>query len=129
MIFMRLNVRNAILLSGALWLGIGIFLLTKGIYLFVYGVNAAGGAQKEFPLIKKITEYTKDPRQAVLILACSALFIGFFKGRMILKKSVRRVVGRICSLPSPLSIKNLYSKGYLALVAGMMGMGMLQSYL
>ncbi|MCB1072194.1 MAG: hypothetical protein H7A41_06425 [Chlamydiales bacterium] len=127
---MRLNTRNAILLSGALWMGIGILLLTKGIRYLVDGGNAViNGTQEGFSLIKKLTEYTKNPEQAALILICGGLLIGFFKGRVILKKSVNRVVDRIQSQPSPLPIKRLFSKGYLFLIGGMMCMGMIFKFL
>ncbi|QVL57176.1 MAG: hypothetical protein KFB93_07280 [Simkaniaceae bacterium] len=127
---MRLKSQSAILLSGALWMGIGILLLTKGIRYLVDGGNAViNGTQQGFSLIKKLTEYTKNPEQAALILICVALLIGFFKGRVVFKKTVNRVVDRIRSQPSPVSLNKIYSKGYLFLIGGMMCMGMVFKFL
>lgn len=127
---MRLKSQSAILLSGVLWMGIGILLLTKGIRYLVDAGNAViNGTQNGFSLIKKLSEYTKNPEQAALILICAALFVGFFKGRVVFKKTVNRVVDRIRSQPSPISIKSIYSKGYLFLIGGMMCMGMVFKFL
>jgi hypothetical protein len=127
---MRLKSQSAILLSGALWMGIGILLLTKGIRYLIDGGNAViNGTQQGFSLIKKLTEYTKNPEQAALILICVALLIGFFKGRVVFKKTVNRVVDRIRSQPSPVSLNKIYSKGYLFLIGGMMCMGMVFKFL
>ena len=127
---MYIKTRNAILLSGALWMGIGILLLTKGIRYLVDAGNAViNGTHQGFSLIKKITEYTKNPEQAAIILICVALLIGFFKGRVVFKRTVNRVVQRIRSYPSPVNIKSIYSKGYLFLIGGMMLMGMLFKFL
>ncbi|MDJ0652314.1 MAG: hypothetical protein QNJ27_04850 [Simkaniaceae bacterium] len=126
----NLSKKNAILLSGALWIGVGVLLLIKGIwYLKDARITVINGTQKGFSLIKKLTEFTNNLEQAILILLCGALFIGFFKGRVILKRSVNRVVNRIRSQPSPLFLKNIYSKGYLFLVGGMMCTGMVCKYL
>jgi len=126
----KLSKKNAILLSGAVWMGIGVLLLTKGIlYLEDARIAVSNWTQEGFSLIKKLTEYTKNPEQAALILICGALFVGFFKGRVVLKRSVNRVVDRIRSQPAPLSLKNIYSKGYLFLIGGMMCMGMAFKYL
>ena len=111
-------------------MGIGVLLLTKGIlYLEDARIAVINGTQEGFSLIKKLTEYTKNPEQAALILICGSLFVGFFKGRVVLKRSVNRVVDRIWSQPAPLSLKNIYSKGYLFLIGGMMCMGMAFKYL
>lgn len=127
---MRLSSRNAILLSGALWMGIGALLLVKGIRYLVDGGNAViNGTYQGFPLIGKLTEYTKNPIQAVLILICVALFIGFLKGRIVFKKTVNRVVNRIRREPSPISLRKIYPKGYLFLIGGMMCMGMVFKFL
>lgn len=127
---MRLNTRTAILFSGILWMGIGALLMTKGIRYLIEGGNAViNGTHEGFSLIKKLTEYTKNPEQAALILVCGALLVGFFKGRVVLKRSVNRVVDRIRSQPSPISIKKLYSKGYIFMIGGMMCLGMVFKFL
>lgn len=88
--------RTAILLSGALWLAIGIFLLYKGLYLI--------------------------PGSSTLIAV--GLLVGFLKGRLILPKSVRRIVARIQALPEPISLKQLYPPSYWILIGSMVGLGL-----
>lgn len=123
---MKLSHRNAILFSGLLWLGIGILLLTKGIGYLVEGGNGVlTGNHQGFSLIEKMSYFSKDRQQGALILICVALLLGFFKGRVVLKKTVNRIVNRIHSYPSPISLKEMYPKSYFFLIGGMMGMGML----
>lgn len=127
---MKLTARKAILLSGLLWMAIGILLLSKGIsYLHLAGNAVISGTHQGFSLIKKLTEYTKNPQQSALILICIALFVGFFKGRVVFKKTVNRVVARIRSQEEPISLGKIYSMGYLILIVGMMGLGMTFKYL
>lgn len=127
---MKVSHRNAILFSGLLWFGVGILLLTKGIGYLVEGGNAVlNGTQHGFSLIEQISRFSKDREQAALILICFALIVGLFKGRVVFKKTVNRIVARIRSYPSPVALKKIYPKGYLFLIGGMMGMGMLFKFL
>ena len=122
---MKLTARKAILFSGILWMVIGILLLFKGIsYLSLAGNAVINGTQQGFSLIKKLTEYTKNPEQSALIIICIALLIGFFKGRVVFKRTVNRVVTRIQSQQEPISFRKIYSMGYVILIVGMMGLGM-----
>lgn len=127
---MKLTARKAILFSGILWMAIGILLLFKGIsYLSLAGNAVINGTQQGFSLIKKLTEYTKNPEQSALIIICIALLIGFFKGRVVFKRTVNRVVTRIQSQQEPISFRKIYSMGYVILIVGMMGLGMVFKYL
>lgn len=87
------------------------------------------GTHQGFSLIKKLTEYTKNPEQSALILICAALCIGFFKGRVVFKRTVNRVVSRIHSEEEPIALGKIYSLGYVILIVGMMGLGMIFKYL
>ncbi len=91
----------AIALSGTLWMGIGIMLLTKGLRLLV----TAGKGE-----------------QTTLALVSVALLLGFIKGRFVLAKTVRRVVSRIASLPE-VTFTNVYEKKYLILLSSMVALG------
>ncbi|MBF5059950.1 hypothetical protein [Candidatus Neptunochlamydia vexilliferae] len=127
---MKLSHRNAILFSGLLWFGVGILLLTKGIGYLVEGGNAVlAGTHQGFSLIQQMGRFSNDPKQGALILICLALLVGFFKGRVVLKKTVNRIVNRIRSYPSPISLKEMYPKSYFFLIGGMMGMGMVFKFL
>lgn len=91
--------RSWILFSGFLWLVMGLWLLNKGLHL------------------------THNANWIAIGLA-----IGFIKGRFILAKTVRRVVGRILSLPLPIRAGQVYAKSYWFLISGMMGLGMLMRF-
>lgn len=52
-----------------------------------------------------------------------SLFIGFIKGRFVLRRTVLRVSSRILSLPLPIRIKDVYSLSYVCLIGSMMGLG------
>jgi sulfite exporter TauE/SafE len=127
---MKLTARRAILLSGLLWMVIGIFLLFKGIsYLSSAGNAVISGTHEGFSLIKKLTEYTKNPQQSALLIICTSLLMGFFKGRVVFKRTVNRVATRIRSQKEPISLRKIYSLGYVILIAGMMGLGMIFKFL
>ncbi len=127
---MKLSHRNAILFSGLLWLGVGILLLTKGIrYLVDAGNTVLTGTHQGFSLIDQMSRFSKDREQAAMMVICLALLLGFFKGRIVLKKTVNRIVNRIRSYPAPISLKEMYPKSYFFLLLGMMGMGMVFKFL
>lgn len=127
---MKLTARKAILLSGLLWLAIGILLLYKGIsYLSITGHGVVNGTDQGFSLIKKLTEYTKNPQQSSLIIICIGLLIGLFKGRVVFRRTVDRVTLRIRSQKEPIAIGKVYSPGYVVLILGMMGFGVVFKYL
>ncbi|MDN3507840.1 MAG: hypothetical protein P0S94_02840, partial [Simkaniaceae bacterium] len=95
----------AVALSGVLWVIIAIMLLKKVLFFFA--------------ALKKTAPET--PLMAYII---AGLFIGFIKGRFIFPKTVNRVVTRIASTDAKITLKNLYSPGYLTLIGGMMCLGM-----
>lgn len=121
---MKFTPTIAIVASGILWLIIGIFLLTKGLNLVVLATHAEQFGVRS-TLIPYVTTFVSGREQAALLLITVALIVGLLKGRLVLIKSVKRVVARIHSLPQPLKINQVYSWGYLAIIAGMMGLGML----
>ncbi|MGE0198299.1 MAG: hypothetical protein AB7N99_07265 [Simkaniaceae bacterium] len=127
---MKLRHSQAILLSGFIWMGVGVLLLTKGIqYLAMAGNQVLTHSQEGFSLIQLFSRFSKDSEQAAFIVIALALLLGFFKGRIVMKKAVHRVVERIRSHPSPIPMKKMYSKGYCLLIGSMMGMGFLFKFL
>lgn len=123
---MKIRHVHAILFSGLIWMGVGIFLLTKGIqYLVISGNQVLNNAHQGFSLIHLISRFSKDREQATLILIAIALVLGFFKGRVVMKKVVNRVIERIRSHPSPIPIRKMYSKGYFILLGSMILFGTL----
>ena len=121
---MRLSARTAILFSGALWLVIGILLLSKGMkYLVVAGNAHLNGTLQGFSLLKEINRFIDNPERSAFILVAVALALGFVKGRTVMRKAMNRVVARIHSFPKKIPISALYTKGYLFLIAGMAMLG------
>ena len=122
--------RFAISLSGFIWMGIGIFLLHKGLqYFSAVGPQIFNKTYEGFSLILLLGSIAGTPEKGVMILLCIGIALGFFKGRIILKKSVNRIVSRIRSMPSPISIKQLYPKEYYFLIGGMMLLGFVFKFL
>jgi len=123
---MKLRHSHAILFSGFLWIGIGVLLLTKGMqYLALAGKQILEGTHEGFSLLLLMGRLSKNPEQATWMLLGCAFLIGIFKGRVVLKKTVNRVVTRIRSFPSPIKVTQMYSLGYLVLLGGMIFLGVL----
>lgn len=98
--------RGWVLTSGILWFAMGMVLMYKGLSLI---------AQAQSPM-------------GHWFVFC-ALIIGFLKGRFVLGKTVKKVVGRIHSLELPIRFSQVYSRSYLILIASMMTLGMVFKFL
>ncbi len=95
--------------SGLVWLCIGVFLLMKGLAF--------------------VTAFYTNIDQTALLLIALGIAIGCAKGRFVLRKTVKRVVERIHSLPAPIRFSQVYSKGYYFLIGGMVLLGMSMRWL
>jgi hypothetical protein len=124
---MRLSKTTWIAISGMIWFVVGMGLLTLGLNFIIYK------AQMEFhettSLVAKIAPFTGGREQAALTLIVIGLIIGFIKGRFVLVRTVRRVVERILKLNPPIKIFQVYSKGYLLLIVGMILLGLSMKWL
>jgi hypothetical protein len=124
---MRLSKSTWIAISGVIWFIVGMGLLTLGLNFIVYK------AQIEFhettSLIAKIAPLAGGREKAALTLIIIGLIIGFIKGRFVLAKTVRRVVERIVKLNPPIKFFQVYSKGYLLLMTGMILLGLSMKWL
>jgi len=117
-----------IFLAGALWLIIGIFLMTLGIRFLLNQFHALL-PPSHFSLLQFLQLFVSSKQQALGTVLTLALFIGYLKGRFALTRSVERQVKRISELPEPASLAYLYSKGYYFLIGGMILLGMLIRFL
>lgn len=115
--------RGWIAISGFLWFFIGTFLLYKGLHLITEAAFQADS------LCFKMQGMCGTAQRAATIFIAMGLFIGFFKGRFVLAKTVRRVVARIAALPLPIRFKDAYSLSYWVLIASMMALGMIFRFL
>jgi hypothetical protein len=115
---MLLSKRVWIAISGALWLGVGIMLLTKGLQYLIASIQSQSA-----PLIHLFSAWTNSSVQAGLLLVSLSLLIGFIKGRMVLAKTVAKMVGRLQG--EKLSFTQVYDKRYGLLLLVMASLGFL----
>jgi hypothetical protein len=118
---MRLNHVSAIAFSGLIWLLAGFFLLRKGLHLILMTSLPDGDGG----LLTYLAQIAGNKEQAGLLLILVGLFLGYIKGKTVLAKTVKRVVERIFSLPSPVKFSQLYTSRYYVLIAIMVGLGLL----
>lgn len=123
---LKLKHKTLISLAGLSWLTIGVFLLTFGLKLIV---DKAIALELELSsghsLISLFAPLSGGIQQAGMVLIAVSLFIGYFKSRFVLAKTVRRMVKRIRGFKEPTPLYKLYSPAFYILIATMMGLGVL----
>jgi len=122
---MKLTTRQWIIVSGLTWLAIGSLLIIKGLKFMMQALVLI----KSPPLLLWMGQMAGSITQGGALLISAALFIGFIKGRMVLSKTVQRIVLRLRALPSPLSMAEAYDRKYVILLGAMMALGMLFRFL
>lgn len=118
---MHLSKVSWILISGLIWFVVGMGLLILGMNFIILKTQL--DPMETSSLIAKLTPFSGGREQAALALIVMGLLIGFMKGRYVLVKTVRRVAERILSLHPPVRLSQVYSKGYLLLIGGMVALG------
>jgi len=98
--------RMWIFFSGFMWGVVGCLLLYKGLQFLAAGVDSGHSDR-------------------ALWLIGLALFVGFLKGRFVLRKTVQRMSLHIMSLKAPIQARDVYPKSYWLLLASMMALGFL----
>lgn len=126
---MKLSHKKLIVLSGLVWLAIGIYLLQMGLGFLVGGLQASATGEGHLPMVKFLSQYVGGMEIAVLIVVMAALYIGYFKGRYVLGKSAKRGVERIQSFENPAPIKNIYSAKYYIIIGSMVALGISIKYM
>ena len=117
--------KRAVVISGLIWIIMGLFLFYKGMSSMLAALKGLFSQSYEgFSLILWISSFVGDFRKGIVSLFFLCFFVGFIKGRFILRKTVRRVTRRILNQSTPLSFRTLYSRGYYFLIGGMALMGM-----
>lgn len=127
---MKFKHNTLIFISGFVWLAIGVFLLALGLRFILMTLRMPALLHMDgFSISLFFSRFTPNPSNcAVLVITCS-LMLGYFKGRMVLVKSVKRQLDRIASLPNPAPLKYLYGKGYYLLIASMVSLGFVMRFL
>ncbi len=124
---MRLGHISAIIISGAIWLVVGILLATKGVGLIFQCMSAT--EFNDLPLIKLFIKYSKTVGNAARHLVILSIMIGYFKARFALSKSVARNVKRLLLMQAPIKLTELFSVGYLFIIGFMAILGMVFRFL
>lgn len=112
--------------SGLVWFVVGTFLLVFGVKFIVHASLEQG--ERAF-LLGKLVHVMKSKERATLLLLVSALLLGFMKGRLVLSKTVARVVKRIVALPEPIKASQVYPAGYIMLIGCMVLLGISMRWL
>ncbi|MCB1212802.1 MAG: hypothetical protein KDK40_00740 [Chlamydiia bacterium] len=120
------RIRLMIALSGAIWLAVGFFLLSKGVGLVADLLQTPLGSTT-LPALVPLTHWLGEPKNAIVALTALAGLIGSIKGRTILEKVANREVARLRLLVSP-AFWQLYSPRQLLLIPLMISFGILLRY-
>lgn len=116
--------RTLVMMSGLIWLAIGFYLLPLGVN-FIVETLLKENAHRSYPLLHSISPYVGGMEVGALIIVGVGMVIGFFKGRFMLAKAVKRGVDHILTLPNPASLSQVYTKKYYILLGVMVCLGML----
>ena len=119
---LKLRHSSLVVISGMLWLGIGVFLLQLGLNLLMTAI-APRANMEAYPLLKAMSSLTGEIEQAIMVVITLGLLVGYFKGKYALGKSVQRVVARIKTLPNPVSPTRMYGRAYYILIGLMILLG------
>ncbi|MEI6531305.1 MAG: hypothetical protein WCN87_00600, partial [Chlamydiota bacterium] len=122
----KLKHKSLITIAGIVWLCIGGGLLSQGLRLIVdkaafHEFEGRGSSS----LLSFFADFSGGFQQAGMILIAIALFVGYFKSRFVLAKTVRKMVLRIRQLPEPSPVYKIYSGAFYIVIAAMMGLGIL----
>lgn len=93
-------------LWGCLWIFAGFMLLRKGVY---------------FLFVRE--EGLTDPKWGFALIGL-AIIIGFFKGRILLKKAAKRIIEKISIIQGSVSYKQALERRSLLMMAVMIGLGL-----
>lgn len=121
---MKLKPGILIVISGLVWLAVGVYLMQLGIGFLLEGYTTAASNGSGTPLITWLKPYAGGFELAALLLVVVALYIGYLKGRYVLGKAAKRGVARILSLPKPIPLSKIYAPRYYLLLGLMVMIGL-----
>ena len=126
---MKLKPNVLIVISGLVWLAVGVFLMQLGIGFLLEGKIIAASSGEGTPVLNLLKPYVGGVEMAALLLVVVALYIGYLKGRHVLGKAAKRGVDRILSLPKPIALSKIYAPRYYVLLGLMVLIGMSMKWL
>lgn len=117
---MKFSHRTLIIISGVLWMGVGLYLLPLGIRFLVETARFGGD---RLYLLSALNALGAKGESAALILVACGLAIGYGKSKAVFSKVVQRGVDHIHSLPKKAPLTAVYTKRYLVLLGIMVLLG------
>lgn len=119
----KLSHTSLVFIAGVVWLAIGAMLLPMGLNFLIESILKENLLTLNRPILDTFAPFLGGLDSVVLVLISICLIIGYFKGRYVLAKTVRKSVERIMLLPNPSSLAQIYAKKYYLLLAFMMLLG------
>lgn len=113
-------------LSAFLWLIVGSTLFSVGLRLISRSLQAE---ITETPFMSALSLLSDSKLTLGMLVGATGVLLGCFKGHFALGKSAQRLNSYYKTLPNPSPIYRLYPLPYYALLAVMMGLGMLLNFL
>jgi len=117
---MKIKHPAMIVLSGAVWFAVGLYLLPLGLSLIL----EASRFSSQYPLMGILAPLLGGGEMAAILLIVLGLFVGYMKGKHVLAKAATRSIERIRSLPEPVSLLYVYNLRYYLLLGGMVLLGL-----
>lgn len=111
-------------ISGLIWLAVSFLLLLMGFKFLLASVNSCVGV-----FLPQLVKTLANEKGAIFSVSFFSAALGLLKGSFVMKRSAKRTIARIEALQPPFSLHQLYSPGYIALVAVMMSLGVLMKVL
>jgi hypothetical protein len=111
--------------SSVIWLGMGLFLLNKGVGFVIESVEVvARGHASGHPLVHWLAQILGSAASGAIVLFGIALVAGPFTGRTVMAKAVGTIVGRIATLPELSPLWKVYGRRSYILILSMMALGL-----
>ncbi len=110
--------RTLIIISGSIWLVIGIFLLSRGASLIVESC----AVPHPISLVPFLARTLPEPQKIALILLAFGFFIGYIKGRFVFTRVAAKQIDRLTTLSQP-TLRHIFTRKMIFLILGMMGLG------
>lgn len=123
---MKLSHKALIVISGLVWLVMGIFLLQLGLGFLVGNLD---NGNQHLPVVQTLASFFGGKEIAAIILILFATYLGYFKGRYVLGKSAKRGVERIYTLDNPAPLHHIYNARYYLLIGIMVALGLSIKYM
>lgn len=120
---------SLVIISGLVWLFVGLVLLTLGLTLLSGLLDPVSLAYQQKAPILNLFSDKLGPESVVLGLIVLGLLAGNFKGRIVLGKAAAKGIDRLRAFPNPTPLSNIYSKKYYLLLGSMVLLGMVVKFL